>query len=157
MTSAPPRRGGKRSARPCQYCGTLFAAKRRVKVFLGSDGAFGDGYGSSRSVRTEKPRTSVRGVVTVTASGVSGPQPDPCNARLVLYGANFNGAPCAVTTFGPWLPNTRFSASTLACATPSGGLYTGEMRLNPNSEKPPATFPQAAPTGDAKRGCAPSA
>ena len=28
---------------------------------------------------------------------------------------------------------------------------------HPNSEKPPATFPQAAPTGDAKRGCAPSA
>jgi hypothetical protein len=31
---------------------------------MGSDGAFGDGYGVGRSVRTEKPRTSVRGVVT---------------------------------------------------------------------------------------------
>ena len=31
---------------------------------MGSDGAFGDGYGKGRSVRTEKPRSSERGVVT---------------------------------------------------------------------------------------------
>ena len=65
----------------------------------------------------------------VTARGVSGPQPDPRNAGLVLYGANFNGASCAVTVSGRWLPHTKFSASTKTCATPSGGLYTGEIIL----------------------------
>ena len=39
---------------------------------MGSDGAFGDGYGSSRSVRTEKPRTSVRGVVTLESTNLPG-------------------------------------------------------------------------------------
>lgn len=34
----------------------------------GSDGAFGDGYGMGRPVRTEKLCSSERGVVTVTAS-----------------------------------------------------------------------------------------
>ncbi len=72
------------------------------------------GYISSLSIGVVGPAV-VRGCQVlsrtefrVTASGVSGPQPDPGNARLVLYGANFNGAPCAVTTPGPWLPIADF-------------------------------------------------
>ena len=93
------------------------------------------GYISSLSIGVVGPAV-VRGYQVlsrtefrVTASGVSGPQPDPSNARLVLYGANFNGASCAVTVSGRWLPHTKFSASTKTCATPSGGLYTGEIIL----------------------------
>ena len=61
----PPRQGGAGSiALACRYGDAFFAAKRGVKVFLGSDGACGDGCGVGRPVRTAKPRSSERGVVT---------------------------------------------------------------------------------------------
>ena len=65
-----PRLGGAGSiALACRYGDAFFAAKRGVKVFLGSDGACGDGCGVGRPVRTAKPRSSERGVVTYVVIG----------------------------------------------------------------------------------------
>ncbi|GIW35167.1 MAG: hypothetical protein KatS3mg072_2500 [Meiothermus sp.] len=45
-------------------------ADTKSSFFLGPDGTFGDGSGKGRPVRTEKPRSEERGVVTKPCSRI---------------------------------------------------------------------------------------
>jgi hypothetical protein len=65
-----------------------------------------------------------------TARVMTGPGTSTARARFGIVGANFNGAPCTVMSREPWLSNTRFIATTSACATPGAGTYFGDIILH---------------------------
>lgn len=79
----------------------------------------------SRTICEVQSRTEFRARI----NGFSGPGVTGARPRFGVIGANYNGAPCAVTS-PRWVPNSRFEAATLPCATPGPGIYRGDITLD---------------------------